>query len=324
MFVPIGDTPQPPRGFVPWVNWLLLSLNAAIFVLATVPLTFARPDPADPYLQILLERLAASAPPGTALEPSAWDVFVEHWGFVPGRASAATLLSAMFLHANLAHVAGNLLFLWIYGDNVEHRLGRLPYLATYLGTGAVATLAFASLGADPAVPLVGASGAISGVLGCYFVMFPKNQVRLFVGLFPFLIDVWLIPAPLVIGFFVVVDNLLPFFLGSGGGVAYGAHLGGFAAGLAVAGVAEWLLRRSDRGDTHGDEVSGDSGPADAARAHLRAGDRLAARGQTPAAFQHYLAALRSTDDPAVIAHARRGLEALPLHPRLRARLGLSP
>jgi len=176
---------------------------------------------------------------------SAYDLFVFEHGYKPGAPELADLFSSMFLHGGFLHLAGNMLFLWIYGDNVEHRLGRLGYLVTYLGSGAAATLAFSLFSGPSLVPLVGASGAISGVLGLYFLFFPRNRVKVFVFLFPLLFNVFLVPARWVLGFYVLVDNLLPFVAGAESGVAYGAHLGGFVAGLAVAFGVErvgWLRR----------------------------------------------------------------------------------
>ena len=142
----------------------------------------------------------------------------------------------MFLHGGFMHLFGNMLFLWIYGDNVEHRLGSVKYLLAYLATGVTATLFFTLFRMNSIIPMVGASGAISGVLGLYFLWFPKNQVRMFIMLFPIFMDTVLLNARLVLGFYLVVDNLLPFLFasGAGGGVAHGAHIGGFLGGLAIA------------------------------------------------------------------------------------------
>jgi hypothetical protein len=146
-----------------------------------------------------------------------------------------------------------MLFLYIFGDNVEHRLGSLRYLFAYVGTGIAATLFFALFVPGSQVPLIGASGAISGVLGCYFLWFPRNQVKVFVFLFPLLMTQVLVPARLVLGFYLLVDNLLPFLMtrASGGGVAHGAHIGGFLAGMGVAAVSDRLLgllqRQAPRG-----------------------------------------------------------------------------
>jgi hypothetical protein len=136
-----------------------------------------------------------------------------------------------------------MLFLGIYADNVEHRQGRLAFLFWYLATGAAATLFHALFDRSSPIPLVGASGAISGVLGFYFLWFPHNRVRLWVFLFPFFMDVFLVPARLVLGMYLLLDNLLPFLIVSGGagGVAYGAHLGGFIAG----GLAAWVMGRRE-------------------------------------------------------------------------------
>ena len=147
----------------------------------------------------------------------------------------------MFLHGGLFHLAGNMLFLWIFADNVEHRLGRVRFLAAYLGTGVAATLFHTLFASQSLLPLLGASGAISGVLGFYFIWFPRNRVRL-LFFFYFFVRVFHVPARWVLGFYVIVDNLLPFLASvgtQGGGVAYGAHLGGFLGGLAVS----WGINR---------------------------------------------------------------------------------
>src|SRR5262249_777198 len=148
-----------------------------------------------------------------------------------------TLLTSMFMHGGIAHIAGNMLFLWIFGDNVEDRLGHLRYLVFYLLTGIIASLAhvfstafFATDEAALLIPSLGASGAISGVLGGYIVMFPRRRVT--VLLFRILTEV---PAWVAIGMwfaFQLISGLGMLGAGSaGGGVAYAAHIGGFIAGL---------------------------------------------------------------------------------------------
>jgi len=126
----------------------------------------------------LLKRLALAG------EISAYDLVVYHYGFKPARPSPLDMLSSMFLHGGLLHLLGNMLFLWIYGDNVEHRLGRLGFLAAYLGTGVAASLGDGLIRMGSSIPSVGASGAISGVLGLYFLWFPRNRVRVWIFLFP--------------------------------------------------------------------------------------------------------------------------------------------
>jgi membrane associated rhomboid family serine protease len=146
-----------------------------------------------------------------------------------------TLLTAMFMHGSLAHLFGNMLFLWIFGDNVEDELGHLGYILFYLTTGVLASLAHVAVtyasGADPLVPSLGASGAISGVLGGYLVLHPNKQVT--VLLFRIVTEV---PAFLAIGIwflFQVINGLGVLGADSVGGVAYGAHIGGFIAGLVL-------------------------------------------------------------------------------------------
>jgi membrane associated rhomboid family serine protease len=161
-----------------------------------------------------------------------------------------TVLTSMFLHGGLAHLGGNMLFLWVFGNNVEDVLGRKRFVLFYLGTGVAAALAQIAVGAasgDLFTPMVGASGAISGVLGAYLVLFPRARVLTVIPIFFFLKLSW-IPA----GFFLVVwfaFQLLPAFIdGAGGGVAYMAHVGGFVAGFAylklTGGRTRWRARRA--------------------------------------------------------------------------------
>lgn len=243
MFLPVGDIPNPRS--TPWVTYALIAINIAVFALVTIPLSLARPDLNDP---LLLEYLSAlnlrgDWPIQSLLDQvSAYDLAVFRYGYRPAHGSLPTLFTAMFLHGGWLHLAGNMLFLYIFGDNVEHRLGSLRYLFAYLGSGVAATLFFALFVPGSHVPLIGASGAISGVLGFYFLWFPRNQVKVFVFLFPLLMTHVLIPARLVLGFYLLVDNLLPFLItnAEGGGVAHGAHIGGFLAGMGLAATSDRL------------------------------------------------------------------------------------
>jgi membrane associated rhomboid family serine protease len=242
MILPIGDTPNP-RGFTAYVNWALIIANVAVYLLVTLPLSDQGVDASDPFLLEYLKAVADRLPEGVSAAEivarlSAYDLFVFAHGYKPGAPELRDLFGSMFLHGGAMHLAGNMLFLWIFGDNVEHRLGRVLYLIVYLTTGAAATLAFSLFAAGSMVPLVGASGAISGVLGLYFLMFPRNKVKTFVFFFPFIFNVFLVPVRWVLGFYVIVDNLLPFIVGADSGVAYGAHLGGFVAGAGIAWVGE--------------------------------------------------------------------------------------
>jgi membrane associated rhomboid family serine protease len=237
MFLPIGDTPNP-RG-VPYVNYLLIGVNVAVFLLVSLPLTFTRPDLNDPLLFEFLRAVGdrGNIPAQAILQQlSAYDLFIFRYGYRPSDPSLTTLFTAMFLHGGWLHLVGNMLFLWIYGDNVENRLGRLGYLLAYLGSGVAATLFFAIFVPGSDVPMVGASGAISGILGFYYLWFPRNQVKVFIFLFPFIMNTFLLPARLVLGLYLLLDNLIPFLVNGGAatGVAHGAHIGGFVAGLALA------------------------------------------------------------------------------------------
>lgn len=339
MFFPVGDTPNPV-GFKAWVNWSLIAANVAIYLAVSLPLSGTAVDPADPALH---EWLRALAPTGIQAQDllrqaSAYDVYTYAHGYKPGAPEVGDLLSSLFLHGGFLHLAGNMLMLWIYGDNVEHRLGRLPYLLLYLGCGVAATLAYAAFAGDSMVPLVGASGAISGVLGMYFLWFPKNRVKLFVALFPFFVNVVLVPARIVLGIFVLLDNVLPILLGGGGGVAYGAHLGGFGAGLVVAFAADRLgfgrpralRRQAPRADSPFEVIEGAERPAEVrrnpppnrrlarAQGELAAARMWLAEGYPVTAYQHLVNAVQLDPEGEIGAEARAMIRELPgLHPRGR-------
>ena len=233
MFLPVGDEPNPKQ--TPVVNYLLIGLNIFIFFLVTLPLMGQRPAATDPLFSEYLRALSLEtglAQQVLAQATSAYDLMTYRYGFKPADPGVITIFTSMFLHAGWTHLLGNMLFLWIFGDNLEARLGPAKYLAVYLGTGVAATLFFALFQPNSYIPLVGASGAISGVLGCYFLWFPKNKVKVFIWIV-FFIQIIKLPARVVLGFYLVVDNLFPFILGDNSGVAHGAHIGGFVAGLVV-------------------------------------------------------------------------------------------
>jgi membrane associated rhomboid family serine protease len=286
VILPLGDSPNAPGR--PVVTHALLGANVAVYVLVTLPLGFTPPDPADPMLAEYVRTVAEHTPPSVTVRQilagvSAYDLFVFRHGFRPAAPSLANLFFSIFLHASLLHLAGNMLFLWIYGDNVEHRLGHARYLGAYLAAGAAATLFHTAFAARSALPLIGASGAISGILGLYFVWFPHNRVRLLI-LFPFLATVT-VPARVLLGLYVIADNLLPFLLTRGGeaaGVAYGAHIGGFLAGL---GVAWWVDRRGVTGRPR-EYPAASLGRPETARAPVRG---LLAEGRYAEAAEAYFA-----------------------------------
>jgi membrane associated rhomboid family serine protease len=172
------------------------------------------------------------------VELSGGDAFVEKWAFVPSRFLAnpfgdfLTLFTAMFMHAGWFHLGSNMLYLWIFGDNVEDRFGHIKFAIFYLLCGLAATFAQLAFSSGSNVPNLGASGAIAGVLGAYILLFPKGKVRVLQGQ-----RVIPVSALIVIGIWIV----LQLFSGIGslantaqtGGVAYMAHIGGFVAGFVL-------------------------------------------------------------------------------------------
>lgn len=172
------------------------------------------------------------------VELSGGDAFIEKWAFVPARfvanpiADSLTLFTAMFMHAGWLHLGSNMLYLWIFGDNVEDRFGHVKFIIFYLVCGLAATFAQLAFSLESTIPNLGASGAVAGVLGAYILLFPQGKIKVLQRQ-----RVVQVPALIVIGLWIV----LQFFSGVGsiantadtGGVAYMAHIGGFLAGFAL-------------------------------------------------------------------------------------------
>jgi membrane associated rhomboid family serine protease len=163
-----------------------------------------------------------------------WSITVRGYNY-GGLPPAATLLTSMFLHGGFWHLGGNMLFLWIFGANVEDRLGHFGYLAFYLFCGLLAGTAQVLAAPLSKVPMVGASGAIAAVLGAYFLLFPRSRVLTLVFLF-FFVRMMYLPAVLFLGIWFVLQ-LVSLPEGASGGVAFAAHVGGFLAGLLLV----WLF-----------------------------------------------------------------------------------
>ena len=236
MVFPLYDD-NSDRTSTPFVNYAIIALNIFVFVvlqrLGNNPFTYSFST--VPYE--ILHNTDVVTPARYVLDPVTHERF-EIPGLGPTPISVyITLFTSMFMHGGLAHIGGNMLFLWIFGDNIEDRLGHIKYLIFYLLCGVIASLShvfltgvLATSESSLMVPSLGASGAISGVLGGYILLHPKRRVT--VILFRFLTDV---PAYVAIGIwfaFQLISGLG--MLGGGsqqGGVAYGAHIGGFLAGL---------------------------------------------------------------------------------------------
>ncbi|MBC7878819.1 MAG: rhomboid family intramembrane serine protease [Anaerolineales bacterium] len=198
---PLGD--DTPRRAVPIVTYALIVLNVLFFL----------------------------------VELSGGDAFIQQWAFVPSRfmanpvADFPTLFTSMFMHASWVHLGGNMLYLWIFGDNVEDRFGSVKFLVFYLICGLAATFSQLAFSMGSNIPNLGASGAVAGVLGSYLLMFPQGRVRVLMGrgIIP-------MPALIVIGLWFVLQLFSGFAsitsaASDTGGVAYMAHIGGFIAGF---------------------------------------------------------------------------------------------
>ena len=172
--------------------------------------------------------------------------FVATYAVVPAWFSVPTLFTSQFLHAGWIHIIGNMLYLWIFGDNVEDRLGHFRYVLFYLGAGALAAILQVLFNPFSAVPMLGASGAIAGVMGAYFVLYPQSRVLTAVFIVIFF-DVIEIPAVFFLGIWFLMQLLsgvgsLGVTNAASGGTAFWAHVGGFVAGVIVG----LVLRARDR------------------------------------------------------------------------------
>ncbi len=227
--IPISDDPGPRRRF-PFVNYALIILNIIVFV-------------AEQYYGNCFQAAFSTIPFAIT-----HNVDITYQGCAYGQPQPVyiTLLTSMFLHANLLHIAGNMLYLWIFGDNVEDRLGHFWYLVFYLFCGLVAGAAQIAVDPNSQLLNLGASGAIAGVLGAYLVFYPGAKVRTFIFLGIFITFATL-NAFIVIGLWFILQlvsglvSLNPTDIQSGG-VAYFAHVGGFVAGLVIAFIARAFMK----------------------------------------------------------------------------------
>ena len=235
MFIPLGDD-NSDRRIRPVVNYALIGLNLLVFFFlqgmgTNLPFTYSF----STVPQEILTGTDVVTQDSIVSDPGSGQRFrVPGLGVTP-LSVYLTLLTSMFMHGGFMHLLGNMLYLHIFGDNIENLMGHARYLIFYLTCGVLASLAHvfasAALSADLLIPSLGASGAISGVLGGYFLLFPKRKVRVLI--FRMVTEV---PALVAIGVwfaFQLVSSLGMFSGGSGGGVAYGAHIGGFIAGLVL-------------------------------------------------------------------------------------------
>ncbi len=216
--IPLRDENPKPVGYKPFVTWTLIAINVIVF--------FWEISVTGQFYEFTNQR--------------AEEIFLSY-GTVPSGVTNGlidknygviiSIFSSMFVHAGIMHVGGNMLFLYIFGDNVEYKFGRGKYLALYLFWGLIA--GFVHILSDPSssAPAIGASGAISGILGAYLVLFPNAKV-LTLMFFGFFIRVIRISVKWYLPFWFIFQNVLPALVGSSGsGVAFFAHIGGFLIGM---------------------------------------------------------------------------------------------
>jgi rhomboid family protein len=239
--IPIGDEDTGGRGGIPYVNVAIIAINIVVFLYQLVDPNFT-----NGYAAVPAEITSGTDIVGT------FEVITPDGAFeieeAPGPAPIwLTLFSSMFMHGGWLHIGGNMLFLFIFGDNIEKAYGSVKYVIFYLICGVIASLAHVLSQPDSIIPSLGASGAISGVMAGYLVLFPTNRVKVLIALGVVLLRPIMVPAVVMIG----VWALLQFINGIGSiavtdqtsGVAYWAHIGGFVAGLVITFLAKPFLDR---------------------------------------------------------------------------------
>ncbi len=223
---PIGDD-NSDRTITPIVNYAFIGINILVFLL----LQQLGGNDAFTYAYSLVPKEVTTGVDLTGVQVirDSFGNTAEIQHYSTGLPVYFNFLSSMFMHGGIMHLFGNMLFLWIFGDNLENLLGHIRYAAFYIVCGFAAALAQVFMDSGSIIPMLGASGAISGVLGGYVLLFPQRQVRAII--FNFLTTV---PAFVAIGLWIVYQLVLGYLTPSGtGGVAYAAHIGGFVAGLVL-------------------------------------------------------------------------------------------
>jgi membrane associated rhomboid family serine protease len=224
--IPLKDN-IPTRRF-PVLTVALIAVNVAVFLVDTL------------FQQRYIVGYRMTPDGGTVPAVEQVGMLAAHYSLIPANLTSdfanawPTIFISMFLHSNWLHIGGNMLYLWIFGNNVEDALGRFRFLIFYLACGVVAAVAQVATDPHSTIPIVGASGAIAGVMGAYIVLFPEAQVLSIVPIF--IIGMFMeVPAIIVIGFWALLNFVNAQWLGGGGmrggGVAYQAHVAGFLAGI---------------------------------------------------------------------------------------------
>jgi membrane associated rhomboid family serine protease len=214
-----------------------------------LPLRDVIPSRTTPYFTVTIIVLNATAwLYELSMSPRGLEVFLRDYGVVPAAFSAPTLFSSMFLHGSWSHIIGNMWYLWIFGDNVEDRMGHGRFVLFYLLCGCIAAVGQVVMTPDSTLPTIGASGAIAGVMGAYFVLYPHSRV---LTLIPFIIfwEIVEIPAIFLLGFWFLMQlfsagAIATTSASQSGGVAFMAHVAGFVAGL----VGVFVFRKQRRPD----------------------------------------------------------------------------
>ncbi len=216
-----------------------------------IPLRDVIPSRTTPYITVTIIILNALAWfYELALPRDVLPLFLQFYGVVPADFSAMTLVSSMFLHGSWSHVIGNMWYLWIFGDNVEDRVGHGRFIVFYLLCGIAAGLGQIAMDASSTLPTIGASGAIAGVMGAYFVLYPKSRVLTLVFVF-FFYEIFELPAIVLLGFWFLIQLFSAGAIAvtasthGSGGVAFVAHVAGFIFGMIAVFVFKKRQRQTD-------------------------------------------------------------------------------
>ena len=221
------------------VTHSLIAINIAVFVFISLPLMHTQATSNLPFWSHFVNSIESGGNALPALsEISAYAVYCFHYGFQPGDPKITTLFGSIFLHSNIWHLASNVLFLWVFGNNIEQYLGRFWFVTVYIIGGVFASLFFMQFVPGSMKPFIGASGAISCLLGCYYLLFGGNTVKVYFFVFPFIVNFFILPCRMFMGFYLLADNIYPFIVSGSADteMAHASHIGGFLFGLIIIAV----------------------------------------------------------------------------------------
>jgi membrane associated rhomboid family serine protease len=231
MIFPVDDNKNAKS--VAYATHLLIAINIGVFAFVSWP---AMHTPIDlSLLQHESESVLLAIAENSSGVPSQYSAICAKYGYQANVPNPVDMVTCQFLHTNAFHLFINVVFLWIVGNNVEGYFGSGLFVCIYLLSGIAALVFFSQFITNTMLPALGASGSIAGILGCYYILFPDNKIKIYCFLFPLIFNFFIVPARMFIGFFILADNLYPFLRNTTlDQIAYSSHIGGFITGLFLA------------------------------------------------------------------------------------------